>query len=117
MKRFPAVLFLLGSGAASAAECLQVSGEHVELSPTDFGGAAIHWQAEIRNRCDDAEFDADLTVHLLDADGESIYQIGELVMLGFGETRQIKKKVYVPSSTAEQVEGIDVEVEERRRPM
>lgn len=116
MRLFSTAALLLMSITSQAADCLQVGEQSYELNRQDIGTADVLWQAEIANRCDLA-FDALLTLHFMAPDGTSLYWVRVVDMLDAQESKTLSEQVLVPTRVVDQFESIDIEVEERERPM
>jgi hypothetical protein len=118
MKRLTVILILIliAAGRPALADCLVVSGQQFEMQTAEVGGLAVEWKARIDNECN-AAFDADLTVLFLDSDGESVYETRDWAKLERGESRDIGKRIYIPSAYDEAIAGIEVQVKERERPL
>lgn len=107
-------LLLSAAFKLSAAECIQVQDQDFELSSNDIGSAVVQWKAALRNQCR-STLDADITVHLLDSQNESVYELLDKATLGVQESVEIEKEVYVPSRIVDEVEGFSIQIVERER--
>ncbi len=116
MKRLFILLALAGPTGAVAADCLAVSQARFEPQEPDVGGFAVEWSARIENRCN-AAFDADISIHFRDAAGERLYEVRDRATLSFRETRDVGKRVYIPSDYSDVIEAIDIRLDERERPL
>lgn len=115
MKRLSMGAFLLSAAfKVWAADCIQVEDQDFDLSTNDIGSAVVNWKAEFRNECR-STLDADITVHLLDEESESVYELLDKATLGVSESLEIEKEVYVPSRIVDEVEGFSIQIVERER--
>ncbi|MGQ9425051.1 hypothetical protein ACXYTJ_03745 [Gilvimarinus sp. F26214L] len=115
MVRFTVGAFLLaGAMGLSAAECIEVTSQDYELEKNDIGSAMVHWKAGLKNKCR-TTMDADLTIQLVNARGESVYELVEKTTLGVEEALDLEKEVYVPSRITAEVEDLEIQVQERQR--
>jgi hypothetical protein len=116
MRLLSIAALMLMSITARAADCLEIGEQRFELNHQDIGTVDVLWQAEIANRCDLA-FDALLTLHFMAPDGTSLYWVRVTDMLDVQETKTLSQQLLVPTRVADQFESIDIEVEERERPL
>lgn len=58
-----------------------------------------------------------LSVRLLAADGESLYEVLEQAVLGRLEEKRLQRKTYVPQRYVDQIKNIAIELKERERPL
>ena len=93
---------------------MKISDQRHDLRSTDLSGFEVQWQARIENRCN-AAYDLDLTVHFLDAAGQSIYRTPGWAKLQVGQTVEVGKRLYMPSRYAEELSAIEVRARKRER--
>jgi hypothetical protein len=110
-------LCLLLAARLVAAQCVQVIDQGFERETVEQGDVAptVTWRATLANECDQA-FDADLTIDFLDGDGNSVYQIRDMVTVSVRAEVQAGKSVYLPSTHSQDLADMRIQVEERERP-
>jgi len=109
-----ALVLTLGAQAAPAV-CLELSGAQITPERTDYGLLTVEWQAHIENTCE-AVVSADLDVHFLDGNGESVYHVRDTATLRPKEAIDVGRRVYVPRRHEDLIEGIEVQTQEHEQP-
>lgn len=115
MKRLMMLCGLSLLSLPALADCLSVEGQSLALDDSQAGAAHVHWQAELKNRCNRAQ-DAMLTVQFLDTDGDTVYEVSDQRVVERMGSVKAGREVYVPASHAERIEDLRIRVEERERP-
>ena len=115
MKRLMMLCGLSLLSLPALADCLSVEGQSLALDDSQAGAAHVHWQAELKNRCNRAQ-DAMLTVQFLDAGGDTVYEVSEQLVIERMGRVGAGREVYVPTNHAERIEDLRIQVEERERP-
>lgn len=116
-----APLVAAASSSAASAEspherCISVTQNTYSGSGSELGVATVQWQAELTNRCD-MPYDADLQIRFVDADGASIYQSSDLLMVPRHGTTMARREFNLPAADMERVAEVVVDiVAERERP-
>lgn len=111
-----AILLLLGLYAGSAnAQCLKVRDKQIDEDRSDTSAAALAWRADIENSCERA-YDADLTVHFTDGEGESVYEVRKLITIERETITEAGDRHYLPAIYLSEIEGIAIDIVERKRP-
>ena len=105
---------LMVFSAGLQAECLRVVESGVSPDEREVA-SSVSWYAVIENECR-MPYDADLTVVFVDGDGNSLYEIQDLVTVGRAATEKTGKSVYIPSEYIAQLAGVHIDIEERERP-
>jgi hypothetical protein len=107
MNRLAVIIFLVIAARSVNADCLEISGQEFEPSNTEFGAMEIQWKARIENHCN-AAFDANLTIHFRDEQGESVYKVSGWTSLNGHESQNLGRRVYIPSRYYETITEVDV---------
>ncbi len=115
MKAIMGFLVSIFAGSAAAEGCLRLVDSGFEAQADDISVSRVEWRAQLENRCD-APYDADLTIRFLDGDGESVYEVRDLVTVPIGGRAQAGNRIYMPQYYKELMVRLAIEVEERRRP-
>ncbi|MBD3620031.1 MAG: hypothetical protein HUJ28_11205 [Chromatiales bacterium] len=111
-----AILLLLCLYAGSAnAQCLEVREKQIDEDRSDTSAAALAWRADIENSCERA-YDADLTVHFTDGEGESVYEVRKLITIERETVTEAGDRQYLPAIYLSEIEGIAIDIVERKRP-
>lgn len=111
-----AILLLLGLHLGSAnAQCLEVREKQIDEDRSDTSAAALAWRANIENACERA-YDADLTVHFTNDQGESVYEVRKLITIERETVTEAGDRQYLPTIYLSEIEGIAIDIVERKRP-
>lgn len=111
------LLLLAGlvAGPVLAADCLEVI-DHALGEPSEgYGIVEIEWQAEVKNRCDDAYY-ASLTLDFLDENGSRIHQSQTDTVVNPGPAVQVTKLAMLSPEQAGQIAETRITVESRELP-
>ena len=117
----PASIAAAASSSAtpgSASErCISVTqNTYTGSGKSELGVATVQWEAELANRCD-MPYDADLQIRFVDADGASIYQSSDLLMVPRQGTTTARREFNLPAGDMARVSEVIVDiVAERERP-
>ena len=115
MKRL-IMLFALSLFSLSAlADCLSVGEQSLTLDDSQAGAAHVYWQAELKNQCNRAQ-DAMLTVQFLDAEGDTVYEVSDQLVIERMGSVKAGREVYVPTTHAARIVDLRIQVEARERP-
>lgn len=114
MRQLVGAILMMIFSVGLRAECLQISERGLEVDESEVA-SSVSWHAVIENECE-LSYDADLTVTFVDEEGESLYDVQDLVTVGRGEAAEVGKKVYIPSQYIPRIEKVDITIEERERP-
>jgi hypothetical protein len=98
----------------ATAQCIEVKERDFSLATNEIGSATVEGPAELTNQCRKT-LDADLKIHLLDANEQPVYQLLDKATLDMQETRTFGKEVYIPSRVVDEVDGFVIEIVERER--
>ncbi|HDP89445.1 MAG TPA: hypothetical protein ENN42_05735 [Thioalkalivibrio sp.] len=115
MLTLPALLFLSLASATAAGQCLEVKDPRIDPDRTDTDSSALAWAARIENTCDRA-YDADITVHFTNEEDESIYEVRKLITVERRGATEAGARQYLPAIYMSDITGIDIDIEERKRP-
>jgi hypothetical protein len=115
MSRIALLIMPLLLMATVRAECIVVMDADAEIEKSESGAGEVHWQARLENRCE-RDQDAMLTVKFLDAGQQLVYEVQDQLIVGRLSEHDAGRKVYVPAMYLDEIEGIDIQVEERERP-
>lgn len=109
-------LLWAGTAAASGnAECVSVTRTEWEPRQTELGTTTVEWSAELSNECE-GSYNATLAVLFTDGEGEVLHRTVAIVIVPHEGTRTAEKTEYIPANRFPEVEAVEVEITERRRP-
>ncbi len=101
---------------SSKDECLDIHDMEYQLQEQEFGGSALNWHAEVKNRCA-ATLDMVLELHLQDESGKTLYSSRIIDSINANATQTASKQLVVPHRVLERFANIALEREVRERPM
>lgn len=107
---------LLWSSLLVAGDCIDVQSSEIRELDTEFGITTAEWLADIRNHCDEP-YDATLTIKMVDEDGKVVHETLEIVIV---ESRGIKKTdllMSIPEDRFVLIKEIEIDIDERVRPL
>ncbi|MGM0595174.1 MAG: hypothetical protein ACQETD_11635 [Pseudomonadota bacterium] len=116
MKRFLIGFAILVTTGPLAAECLTVTHKAIDPQSADAGASQVFWEVEIENSCE-VSHDALLSVQFTSEEGEVVYEVPGQARVGRLGSKRLEKKVYIPSRYIDRIHGIEIELEERERPI
>lgn len=108
------LLLLCIAGPGGAQPCLEITDKGYEKQATEVT-SAITWWVQVNNQCD-RSFDADLEVHLLDAQGELLLQTSYILIVPRNSKASAERESYMLGDEIDRIEHLEVELEERERP-
>ena len=108
------LLLLCVAELGGAQPCLEITNKGYEKQSKEVT-SAITWWVQINNQCN-RSFDADLEVHLLDAQGELLLQTSYILIVPRNSKAKAKRESYMLGNEIDRVEHLEVELEERERP-
>lgn len=114
MSKTLGLILLLATGPLSA-QCLEVVERHFEFDDDDVA-PSIAWEVVVENRCADP-YTADMRLHLVDGEGETLQEISELLTVPREGRATSERSSIISKRYRDEVEGLEVELEERKRPM
>lgn len=114
-RRLAALILTFSCLSATADDCLSVTEQSISPRETRIAAGSVEWHVVLENRCNKA-FDADLTLRLQDAEGETVHKARDLIVVPRKGQAESSKRVYILERLAELIVGLTVEVEERERP-
>ncbi|TCK03094.1 hypothetical protein CLV83_4153 [Marinobacterium mangrovicola] len=101
---------------AAENDCVKVGDMKYEMEDTQFGGSELAWEAQLENGCA-TPFDMVLKLHLQDESGETLYSSRVVETVNAGESLSTSKRLVVPTRVLESFAGVELESEERERPL
>lgn len=107
---------LLWSTLLFAGNCIDVKQSELRELDTEFGITTVEWLADIRNHCDDP-YDATLTIKLVDEDGSVVHETLEIVIIESRGIETTHLSMSIPEDRYELFKEIDIDIEERVRPL
>lgn len=112
------ILLVMGLMArpALAADCIAVDASEIEKKRTEYGMTTAEWRASVTNNCDEA-YDATITLHFLDQEGEVLHETLEIVILENNASEDTAIDVTLPAERYKRIAKTRIQIRERKRPI
>lgn len=116
----PTLLLALLAGGLSAptlaAPCVELTAAAVTPANGELAAGELRFRLKLHNRCAQP-YDADLTLVAVDAEGRTLHTSRDLVTLARESEVTVEKREYVPREAADQTRDLQVDIQERQRPL
>ena len=98
------------------ADCLEVKEKSLQERQVDYGLVTAEWSAQVLNKCE-SPYDGTIRIRLLDSDDKVLQATTDIVILQANEKKESRRSITIPAEGISDVDRIEVEIEERERPL